>query len=324
MKHLHDVQQAQYIVEQLINQVGSVILGKRAAIEKMVIALLCGGHVLLEDVPGVGKTKLVRTLAQSIDSSFKRIQFTPDLLPSDVTGLTIYNQQEARFEFRPGPIMANIVLADEVNRTSPRTQSALLEAMEERSITVDGTTYELPQPFILIATQNPVEFEGTYRLPEAQLDRFMFQIQLGYPSHAAEVELLSARQQTKHMGQLKPVLYQEELLFLQKLVSKIHVDPTLQRYIVHLSAATRQHPQIQLGVSPRGSVALMKAAQGHALLRGRSFIIPDDIKQMLPAVFTHRLLVKSSLPPDEGDLSTMMQQLLTTIPVPNMQFVAAR
>lgn len=320
-------QQSQTMIERLIGQVNRVILDKQEAIEYMVIALLCGGHVLLQDVPGVGKTMLVRTLAQSMDCSFRRIQFTPDLLPSDVTGITIYNQMSASFEFRPGPIMANIILADEVNRTSPKTQSALLEAMEELNVTIDGTTHSLPQPFIILATQNPLDFEGTYRLPEAQLDRFMFQIRLGYPSAKAEVDLLARLTSEAHtaqpLQQLKTLISKNELLQLQQLVPHIYVDESLRRYIVNFAVATRKHPQVRLGISPRGSMALMKAAQGHALLRGRSFVIPDDIKQVLPAVFTHRLLLNTGLGDDLTTSEAVIEHLLRSLPVPHMPYVAS-
>lgn len=311
-------------VERIVEHVQQVIIGKKEAIEQVVIAILCGGHVLLEDVPGVGKTMLVRTLAKSIDCSFMRIQFTPDLLPSDVTGVNMYNQKSGQFEFRAGPIMAHIVLADEVNRTSPKTQSALLEAMEEKHITVDGTTYALPQPFIVLATQNPIDFEGTFRLPEAQLDRFMIKIQLGYPSLSDEAEMLNRLQQLGHpLERIQSVMFREELLQLQKLVTEVHVDASLKRYIVELAAATRQHPSVRLGVSPRGSVALMKVAQGQALMQGRSYVVPDDIKHHVRAVFAHRMVLQPAAMMKGQHSGAIIDDIVERAHVPLLQYAAS-
>lgn len=312
-------------VERIVEHVQQVIIGKQEAIELVVIAILCGGHVLLEDVPGVGKTMLVRTLAKSIDCSFMRIQFTPDLLPSDVTGVNMYNQKSGQFEFRAGPIMAHIVLADEVNRTSPKTQSALLEAMEEKHITVDGTTYALPEPFIVLATQNPVNFEGTFRLPEAQLDRFMIKIQLGYPSLTDEADMLDRLQQHGHpLERIQSVMFREELVQLQKLAAEVHVDASLKRYIVELAVATRQHASVRLGVSPRGSVALMKVAQGQALMRGRSYVVPDDIKQLVHAVFAHRMVLHSAAMVKGQRSEAILDHIVESVPVPLLQYAAAK
>lgn len=274
------------------SNVGRVIVGKDAIIEKLLVALLCGGHVLLEDVPGVGKTMLARAMAQSLGLRFRRLQCTPDLLPNDVTGVSVYRQNQGEFEFQPGPVFANILLADELNRATPRTQSSLLEAMGESQVTVDGVTHSLPQPFLVIATQNPVEFEGTFPLPEAQLDRFLLRITLGYPTAEEELRILEALEAEHPIHSLQQVVTGEDLPQLQKEVWQVHVSPELRNYIVQLVEATRKHSDLALGSSPRGTLALFRTSQALALLRGRSYVIPDDIKELAQPVLGHRLLVR--------------------------------
>lgn len=279
-------------IAKLIDNIEKVLIGKRSVIEMMVAAVLANGHVLLEDVPGVGKTMLVRALAKSIGGEFKRIQFTPDLLPTDVTGVAIFNQQTMQFEFRQGPLFANVILADEINRTSPKTQSALLEAMEERSVTVDGATYRLADPFFVMATQNPLEYEGTFPLPEAQLDRFLMQLRLGYPTVEEEMRMLSRFSEVNPLAQLEPVMTAADLAQLQKEVASVKVSEGVKEYIVRLCHRTRDHHHIYLGVSPRGSLALYRAVQALAFVRGRDYAIPDDVKELVPVVFAHRMIVK--------------------------------
>ncbi len=279
-------------VETVIANVETVIVGKREAIELVMVALLCEGHVLLEDVPGSGKTMLARSVAASLGSTFKRLQCTPDLLPNDVTGVSIFNQKDSEFEFRPGPVFVNILLADEINRATPRTQSALLEAMQEQQVTVDGVTRALPRPFLVMATQNPIEYEGTFPLPEAQLDRFLLRLSLGYPSTQDERQILLNLWREHPITRIGPVVEGADLLRLQREVWEVHVDETLQAYVVALAAATRDHPDLALGVSPRGSLALFKAAQALAAARGRTHVIPDDIKYLAPVALPHRLIIK--------------------------------
>lgn len=280
-------------IESILQNIEQVMVGKREAIELSLLALLAEGHVLLEDVPGVGKTMLVRSLAKSFNLDFKRIQFTPDLLPSDVTGVSIYNQKEMNFEFRPGPILGNIVLADEINRTSPKTQSALLESMEEKHITVDGTTMELKRPFFVMATQNPIEYEGTYPLPEAQLDRFLLKLNLGYPSIDDEIQMLDRTSSEHPIDRLEAVMDQEDLLRLQEDVTHVHVSDAIKKYIVYLIDATRKHPLFDLGASPRASIALMKAAKAYAYISKRDYVLPDDIKYLTKHVLSHRVIISS-------------------------------
>ncbi len=284
--------EVQEFVGQVMDNVEKVIIGKRSSIEMVMVALLCEGHVLLEDVPGSGKTMLARSVATSLGISFKRIQCTPDLMPNDVTGVSIFNQKNSEFEFRPGPIFVNILLADEINRATPRTQSALLEAMQEQQVTVDGVTRELPRPFLVLATQNPIEYEGTFPLPEAQLDRFLMRISLGYPNPQDERQILINLWREHPITRLEKVVNGNDLLALQRLVWDVHVDETLQAYIVTIANATRSHPDLALGISPRGSLALFKTAQALAAVRGRDHVIPDDIKYLASSALAHRLIAR--------------------------------
>lgn len=300
----------------ILGNIEKVIIGKRDIAELSIVALLSGGHVLLEDVPGVGKTVMVRALAKSIGADFKRIQFTPDLLPSDVTGISIFNPKEQEFIFRPGPIMGHIILADEINRTSPKTQSALLEGMEEASVTVDGVTRKLEQPFFVMATQNPIEYEGTYPLPEAQLDRFLLKMKMGYPEVEEEIEVLHRAQYTAPIEELQPVITLEELIDLQKEVKSVIVDDTIKRYIVELANQSRKHESVYLGVSPRGSIALMKAAQAYALLKGRDYVLPDDVQHLVPFVFAHRLILKPEANYEGTNADMVIHEIVATSQVP--------
>ncbi len=309
-------EQIHHQLEKVLNNIDQVVIGKRNIAELSMVALLAGGHVLLEDVPGVGKTVMVKALAKSIGASFKRIQFTPDLLPSDVTGVSIFNPKEQEFIFRPGPIMGHIILADEINRTSPKTQSALLEGMEEANVTVDGETRQLGKPFFVMATQNPIEHEGTYPLPEAQLDRFLFKMKMGYPNAVEELELLRRVQYDSPLEDLQPVLSLEELLQLQTEVKKVLVDDTIKAYIIELANRTRNNDWIYLGVSPRASIALMKASQAYAFLNGRDYVLPDDVQYLVPFVFAHRLILKSEARYEEMNSEFIIREIISTTPVP--------
>ncbi|MEY9095726.1 AAA family ATPase [Paenibacillus sp. RC84] len=312
------------LLQKVVDQVAKVVVGKRDVIEKSVIAMLCGGHVLLEDVPGVGKTLLVRSLAATVGCGCKRIQCTPDLMPSDITGVSVFRPQTAAFEFRPGPIMNPVVLADELNRALPRTQAAFLEAMEERSVTVDGVTYELPKPFLLLATQNPLDHEGTYPIPEAQLDRFLMKLSLGYPEHGDEVGMLEQQLQRRSEGSLRPVLLQEEWVQLQNEAATVNVDESLREYIVSLAGATRRHPDLRLGASPRASAALMRAAQARALMQGRRYVVPDDIKCLAVPVFAHRLLPSTDALIGGRTPQAAVEAAVASVPIPVLRFAAVR
>lgn len=304
------------IAERVVENVEQVIVGKHYEVQLALIALICRGHLLIEDVPGVGKTTLAKSLARSLGCTFKRMQFTPDLLPSDVTGVSIYNQKSAEFEFRPGPVMAQIVLADEVNRATPKTQSALLEAMEEQQITVDGVTRALPVPFLVMATQNPIEYEGTFPLPEAQLDRFMMRLSLGYPSAADELVVLTAQQQAHPLDALEQVVSLEDLLQLQQEVRGVYVDRLVSEYIVAVVTATREHQEVYLGASPRGSLALYRASQARAMMYGRDYVIPDDVKELGEPTLAHRLIVSPAARIRNVDPRQIIEEIVEAVPVP--------
>lgn len=303
-------------VASLIRNIEGVVLGKGETVRLAVTALICGGHLLIEDVPGVGKTILAKALARSVHGSFQRVQFTPDLLPSDVTGVSIYNQADSRFEFQPGPVFANILLVDEINRTTPRTQASLLEAMEERQVTVDNITHPLPKPFFVIATQNPVEYHGTYPLPEGQKDRFLIAVGLGYPSMAVEREIVEAQMFEHPIESVDPVLTVEEALRLQEVVKRIHIEPELIDYAISLVHATREHPALLLGASPRGTLALVRSAQASALLDGRDYVIPDDIKRIAVSVLPHRLVTQERSRGSLMAATDIVDELLEQVPVP--------
>ena len=310
--------------ERVIANVERVIVGKHVEVRMALVALLCQGHILIEDVPGVGKPMLAKALSKSLGCTFRRIQFTPDLLPSDVTGLSIFNQKNQEFEFRPGPIMAQVVLADEINRATPKTQSALLECMEEQQATIDGVSYPMPTPFLVIATQNPIEYEGTFALPEAQLDRFMLRLRLGYPTPTEEIVILDEQKRLHPIEALERVLDLDELRSMQQAVKEVYVDQALASYIVRIAAATRQHPDVYLGASPRGSIALYRSSQALAAIGGRDYVIPDDVKQLAVAVLAHRLIVKSQASLRQVDSERVVQELLTRVPIAPADPAAAR
>ncbi len=306
------------LAQKIITNVERVIVGKRATVELAVVGLLCQGHLLVEDVPGVGKTMLARSLARSLDCSFSRIQFTPDMLPSDVTGVSIFNQNTRQFEFRPGPVLAQVVLADEINRATPKTQAALLEAMEERQVTVDGVTHSLPAPFLVLATQNPIEYQGTFPLPEAQLDRFLLRVRLGYPETNDEIAILDRQQYHHPITELEPVVTVEELLAAQEAIKAVHVAPSVKRYIVDLMQQTRHHPDVFLGASPRGSLTLYRAGQARAAMQGRDFVLPDDIKGLAVPALGHRLILGPAARLRDQSAEQLLRELLETVPVPTL------
>ncbi len=310
------MESVQYLADQVSNNVGRVIVGKNREVRLVLIALLCRGHVLIEDVPGVGKTVLAKSIARSVGCVFKRIQFTPDLLPSDVTGVSIFNQQTMDFEFRPGPIVSQIVLADEINRATPKTQSALLEAMEEAQITVDGITHQLPSPFVVLATENPIEYEGTFPLPEAQLDRFLVRLSLGYPGRTNELQILDNLAKTHPLETLAQVVTQEDLEAAQEAIKEVYVDDRLKEYIVDLVDASRQHEQVYLGASPRGSLALFNATRAWAAMQGRDYVTPDDVKDLAEPALAHRIIVSPSARMRNIDARGIVRELLTMVPVP--------
>lgn len=310
------VQDIRSVANRIIDNVSTVIVGKNQAIELVVVALLSNGHVLIEDVPGVGKTSLAKTIARSVGLSFNRVQFTPDLLPSDITGVTIFNQKTHEFEFRQGPIMAQIVLADEVNRATPKTQSALLEAMEEQQVTVDGVTYKLPTPFLVLATQNPIEYEGTFPLPEAQLDRFLARVNLGYPDRNDEIKVLINQQNDRPIDDVKQVVTTDDLRDAQTAVKDVYVDELVYSYIVDIVRATREHADVYLGSSPRGSLGLFRASQALAAVNGNDYVLPDDVKRLAEPVLSHRMIVSPAARIRNVDTRGIVEEILGSVPVP--------
>lgn len=308
--------------ERVVNSLEKVIVGKRQSLELVVIGLLCQGHILIEDVPGVGKTMLARSLAKSLDCIFNRIQFTPDMLPSDVTGVSIYNQQKNQFEFRPGPIIGQIILADEINRATPKTQAALLEAMEERQVTVDGLTHSMPSPYMVLATQNPIEYEGTFPLPEAQLDRFLLRMRLGYPSINDEIRIMDDQKLNHPIETLKAVASGEDVMKMSEAVKQVYLSSAVKKYIVDLSTRTRQSQDVYLGASPRGSLSLARAGQARAALNGRDHVLPDDIKALAVAVLAHRIIVSAAARLREVSSDRIVQEIVLSTPVPGGSFEA--
>jgi MoxR-like ATPase len=311
-----DVVRIRTIAEQLQASVERVMVGKTEVVRLALVALLCEGHILLEDVPGIGKTTMAKAIARSLGCSFRRIQFTPDLMPSDITGINYYNQKLGEFVFREGPLIAQVVLADEINRATPRTQAALLEAMEERQLTVEGVTTALPRPFLVVATQNPVELEGTFPLPEAQLDRFLVRLKLGYPDEADEDEILRRFETSNPLDTLEPVIDGDELVRLAIALKNLHVDPAVRRYAVQLVQATRQDAAFELGASPRGSLALFRTARALAAMNGRDYVLPDDVKTMAPYVLPHRLILSTQARLRGRNADELLGDLLQRVPVP--------
>ena len=312
----------QAIANRIVENVENVIVGKRASVQLTVLGLLCQGHILIEDVPGVGKTVLAKSLAKSVGCKFRRIQFTPDMLPSDVTGVSVFNQKSREFEFRPGPIHAQIVLVDEINRATPKTQSALLESMEERQVTVDGTTYPLESPFMVLATQNPIEYEGTFPLPEAQLDRFMLRIRLGYATKEEEIEILERQHQQHPIDDMEQVVSVEELLEAQTAVKTVYLDDKVKEYIVDLVRQTRVHPEVYLGSSSRGALAIYRLSQARAALFGRDFVLPDDVKALAVSALSHRIIVGPAARIKDVEPEAIVQEIMDTTAVPGAQVKA--
>jgi len=310
---------ARAVAERIVDNVELVIVGKRPQVKLAVMTLMCGGHLLVEDVPGVGKTALARSLARSSGCSFSRIQFTPDLLPTDVTGVSIYNQKSGDFQFRPGPLLSQIVLADEINRATPKTQSALLEAMEERQVTVDGVTHQTPQPFTVMATQNPIEYEGTFPLPEAQLDRFLIRLELGYPAAHDEVTIMDRQLHGHPLHDLEQVCGPEDVIGLEAAIREVYIDVLIKHYIVALTDATRNHDSVYLGASPRGSLALQRLCQARALLDGRDYVLPDDVKALAYPALGHRILLNSQARVKGTTAAEVVQECLERLPVPGVR-----
>ncbi len=310
--------------ERVIDNIEKVIVGKRDTVRLAVSGLLCQGHLLIEDVPGVGKTMLARSLARSLGCEFSRIQFTPDMLPSDVTGVSIYNQVSQEFEFRPGPVMAQIVLADEINRATPKTQSALLEAMQERQVTVDGVSHQLPRPFMVLGTQNPIEYEGTFPLPEAQLDRFLLRVQLGYPSKEDEVSVLDRQQYQHPVDTLEPIVSVDELVAAQEAIKDIFVSPEVKRYIVELTNRTREHPDVYLGASPRGSLSLFRTSQARSAMDGRDYVLPDDVKALAIPALAHRIILNPAARLRDMNAEEVIRSILNQTPVPGGDLAGQR
>ncbi len=316
MTQIDEIRQVQEATRAVRQNVSRVMIGKEEVIDLLMVAMLCEGHVLFEDVPGIGKTTLAKTLAKSLGCTFQRIQFTPDLLPSDITGITFFNQKNSEFEFRPGPLLAQIVLADEINRATPRTQSALLEAMEERQISVERETVMLPRPFTVIATQNPIELEGTFPLPEAQIDRFLMRLRLDYPSHSEERLILQRFKETQPLDDLQPVLTGERLQELQHMIRRVRVEPAVENYIVELVRATRNHSGVELGVSPRGTLALYRSSQAYASIHGRFYVIPDDVKRVARPVLSHRMIATSQARLHGRIMEQIIEEVLHNVSVP--------
>ncbi|MGO8674225.1 MAG: AAA family ATPase [Capsulimonadaceae bacterium] len=308
--------QVEHKVRLLADSIEKVIIGKREVVELSLTCLLCNGHLLIEDIPGVGKTTMAKALARSMACAFKRVQFTPDLLPADITGTSVFNQQTSKFEFREGPIFGNIILADEINRATPKTQSSLLECMEERQVTVDAITYELPVPFFVVATENHIEAHGTYPLPEAQLDRFLMRVAMGYPDRAEEARILAQQTRDCPLESIEPVLSREEIISLQRSVRNVYVNPSLHDYIVDIVTATRKHPQIALGASPRGSLALLHTSQAYAAIHGRNYVLPDDIKKLASYVLGHRMILRSDARLRSASSDTIVRDILGSVKVP--------